>query len=157
MSTFQEEGDVSVKSNMFLSGDEDVSEEYDLEDSEQDGGYIELSENEVVLKFSFSLMNKLRKASYEEGIGIDELAGELITEGLALRAMQDSQASAASHLMTRTGYVPPEANGNMMAQPMLSHHGGQNHNRGNRRTNNNGAPGNNRRGRGNRNNRPRPR
>ena len=123
-----------------MTGQNDEEQgEFGLEDGAGDyePGYVELSENEIVLKFSLNLMNRLKRASYDEGIEIDELAAELITEGLAQRAAQDAQRGAPSHLMTRTGYVPPDANGNV-AQPFLSHHGSGNHAQarpGNRRPN----------------------
>ncbi len=152
----------SVKPELFLSEDMSDSEEFDGQETEQpiDEGFIELSENEVVLRFSASLMSKLKKTAHAEGLEIDELAGELITESLALRAAADLQRSGGpSHLMTRTGYLPPDANGNSVSQPFLSHHqngnghangrGGNRRNNGGRSRNSRGNNNPNRRSNGN--------
>jgi hypothetical protein len=152
----EDASDVMVRSDFSMASDDHGSDEYvegeDGQSADADHGYVELSENEVILKFSVTLMNKLRRSAFEEGIEIDELAGELINEGLAQRAAMDQQRGAPSHLMTRTGYVPPEANGNTHAQPFLSHHQNQGmpHRGGNNRRppGGNNANGNNRRNNG---------
>jgi hypothetical protein len=155
MKQFQDEGEVAVKPQFFLSNDEQDSQDsadYDQGTEGSDEGYVELSENEVIIKFSATLMNKLKRSAFEEGIEIDELASELITEGLAQRSILDAQRGGPSHLMTRTGYLPPDANGNSISQPMLSHHQNgmaQGRNAGNRRNNNNNRRSNNRGSRGN--------
>jgi len=82
---------------------------------------------------------------------------ELVAEGVARRVFEDAQRPAPSHLMTRTGYVAPDANGNVQ-QPQLSHHGMQGNNRGNhnghnnRRFNQNNRGGNHFQGRNRQNN-----
>lgn len=114
---------------VMTRGDEELEDLGPAEDGEPEFGYVELSENEVILKFSATLMSRLKRTAYDEGIEIDELAAELITESLAQRAAQDAQRGSPSHLMTRTGYVPPDANGNV-AQPFLSHHQNGNHGQG---------------------------
>ncbi len=139
-----------VRSDSVVMDDsEETSEGFEHSEEQEPGeesGYFELSENEIVLKFSVTLMNRLRRSAYDEGIELDELAAELITEGLTQRATQDAQRGAPSHLMTRTGYVPPDANGNV-AQPFLSHHqNGNGQGRGPRRPNNQGQRRNHQRG-----------
>lgn len=140
MKQFQDEGEVSVKPQFFLMNEDQESADYDQGSEGSDEGYVELSENEVIIKFSVTLMNKLKRSAFEEGLEVDELASELITEGLAQRSILDAQRVGPSHLMTRTGYLPPDANGNSINQPMLSHHQNgmsQGRNAGNRRNNNN--------------------
>ena len=145
MKQYQQECEGSVKPEFFLANEEqELSESDDREYS--DDGYIELSDNEVIMKFSITLMNKLKKSAFEEGIEIDELAAELIIEGLAQRAVVDANRPGPSHLMTRTGYLSPDSNGQNMSQPLLSHH--QGNGSGNRNVQNRSPRGrsNNRRG-----------
>lgn len=131
MKQFEQNCEEIVKPNLLFAGETGQGESADgaeYEDEAYDeSGYIELSENEVVLRFSVTLMNKLKRAASDEGIEIDELAGELITEALSQRAILDAQRPGPSHLITRTGYVPPEA-GPTLSQPMLSHHQNNNGN-----------------------------
>lgn len=137
----------NLNTDVVLAEEENMVDEFEDRVEEDESGYIELSDNEVVLRFSVTLMNKLKRAAVNEGIELDELASELITEALAQRAVVDSQRGNPSHLMTRTGYVPPDAQGQTTAQPYLSHHlnmpnhlSNQNRNNGNRRANQKNKP-----------------
>lgn len=78
--------------------------------------------NQIVLTLSFSLMSHVREVAYQEGVSAEDILVELVSEGVAKRVFHEQQRPAPSHFMTRTGYVPPEANGNVFAQPVLSHH-----------------------------------
>jgi hypothetical protein len=131
MNHFEQNCEEIVKTGLLFAGDvgQGEGEEDSVHDADSydDSGFIELSENEVVLRFSITLMNKLKRAAADEGIEIDELAGELITEALSQRAILDAQRPGPSHLITRTGYVPPEA-GPSLSQPVLSHHQNNNGN-----------------------------
>lgn len=125
MKQFDQNCEEIVNPNLLFAGETEQGDSAGCAEHEDgmydESGYIELSENEVVLRFSVTLMNKLKRAAADEGIEIDELAGELITEALSQRAILDAQRPGPSHLITRTGYVPPEA-GPTLSQPMLSHH-----------------------------------
>jgi len=105
-------------------------------------------QNQIVLTLSYSLMNQVKQTARMEGVLPEDILIELIAEGVTRRAFEDAQRPAPSHLMTRTGYVAPDANGNVH-QPQLSHHGMQGN--GNNRGNHNGH--NNRRFNQNNNNR----
>ncbi len=113
--------------------------------------------NQIVLTLSYSLMNQVRQTARMEGVLPEDILIELIAEGVARRVFEDAQRPAPSHLMTRTGYVAPDANGNVH-QPQLSHHGMQGNNRGNhnghnnRRFNQNNRGGNHFQGRNRQNN-----
>lgn len=109
------------------SGDDDQSGQdgddyYDEEGSEEDTGGISLAHNQMILTLSYSLLSQVRQVARMEGVTPEDILLELIAEGVTKRAFQDAHRPVPSHLMTRTGYVPPEANGNVMQQPSLSHH-----------------------------------
>ncbi|NBX15994.1 MAG: hypothetical protein EBR09_01370 [Proteobacteria bacterium] len=93
-------------------------------------------QNQIVLTLSYSLMNQVRQVARLEGVFPEDILIELIAEGVTRRAFEDAQRPAPSHLMTRTGYVAPDANGNVQ-QPHLSHHGMQGNQRGNHQGHNN--------------------
>ena len=78
--------------------------------------------NQIVLTLSFSLMSHVRDVAYQEGVSAEDILVELVSEGVAKRVFHQQQGPAPSHFTTRTGYVPPEANGNVFSQPVLSHH-----------------------------------
>jgi hypothetical protein len=82
---------------------------------------IELAPNQAVVTLSYSLMSQAKQLSRFEGVSLEDMIIELLAEGIARRGFEDSQRSAPSHLMTRTGYVPPEAMP-QNSQPFLSHH-----------------------------------
>jgi len=115
------------------------------------------AQNQIVLTLSYSLMNQVRQTARMEGVLPEDILIELVAEGVARRVFEDAQRPAPSHLMTRTGYVAPDANGNVQ-QPQLSHHGMQGNNRGNhnghnnRRFNQNNRGGNHFQGRNRQNN-----
>ncbi len=44
--------------------------------------------NQLTIKLSQSLIRKLKKSSVDEGVSVDEFAGELLAEGLVLRAWE---------------------------------------------------------------------
>ncbi|MEY4065270.1 MAG: hypothetical protein RIR26_1478, partial [Pseudomonadota bacterium] len=94
------------------------------------------AQNQIVLTLSYSLLNQVRQTARAEGVLPEDILIELIAEGVTRRVFEDAQRPAPSHLMTRTGYVAPDANGNVH-QPQLSHHGMQGNNRGNHNGNNN--------------------
>ena len=127
---------------------EEFFEDGSYDDSEDGPGDSSLSSNQMLVTLSYSLLSQLKQMARMEGVSPDDIILELIAEGVTKRAFQDFSRPKPSHLMTRTGYVPPEANGNSMAQPQLSHHMQQNsqsngnNNRGgngNRRFGNNGG------------------
>lgn len=135
----------------------DAEEGYDYEGTEEEyeeGSYDEgrpasdsqLAPNQILVTLSYSLMNQLKQTARMEGVSVDDIVIELLSEGATRRMYEDASRPAPSHLMTRTGYVPPDANGNVM-QPSMSHHNfnsqgnGNNQRRGQnnqRRNNNNG-------------------
>lgn len=92
--------------------------------------------NQILLTLSYSLMNQVKQVARMEGVFPEDILIELIAEGVTRRAFEDAQRPAPSHLMTRTGYVAPDANGNVQ-QPQMSHHSMQGHQRGNHQGNNN--------------------
>lgn len=94
------------------------------------------NQNQILLTLSYSLMNQVRQVARMEGVFPEDILIELIAEGVTRRAFEDAQRPAPSHLMTRTGYVAPDANGNVQ-QPHLSHHGMQGNQRGNHQGHNN--------------------
>ena len=76
--------------------------------------------NGISMNLTWSTMNQLRYIARLEGITAEELALELVNEGVN-RRLDESTRGAPSHLMTRTGYLHPnEAAG--YQQPQLSHH-----------------------------------
>lgn len=78
--------------------------------------------NQIMLTLSYSLMNHVRSVARQEGVSAEDILVELVAEGVTKRVFEERQRPEPSHFMTRTGYVPPEANGNVRVQPMLSHH-----------------------------------
>jgi hypothetical protein len=107
-------------------GDDGQEEQYyeeDLNEESDDGqGDSALAANQMLVTLSYSLMSQVKQMARMEGVGAGDIILELIAEGVTKRAFQEINRPKPSHLMTRTGYVPPEANGNTMAQPMMSHH-----------------------------------
>ncbi len=112
---------------------------------DEESGYVDessnsvgeqLGHNQIMLTLSYSLMNQVRQVARMEGVFPEDILIELIAEGVTRRAFEDAQRPAPSHLMTRTGYVAPDANGNVQ-QPQLSHHGMQGNQRGNHQGHNN--------------------
>ena len=79
-----------------------------------------LAANQLFLKLSQSLSYKLKKIANTEGISVEELAKELISEGITQRVISEGNSSSPNHCLTRTGYVPPEIGG--YKAPQLSHH-----------------------------------
>lgn len=141
-----------------VSLDEMVDEDgYYFDDGSHTGEQNHISQNQILLTLSYSLMNQVRQTARMEGVLPEDILIELIAEGVTRRAFEDAQRPAPSHLMTRTGYVAPDANGNVH-QPQLSHHGMQGNNRGHhnghngRRFNQNNNRGNNFQGRNRQNN-----
>lgn len=117
------------------TGDEGVFYDEEGYPSQENGQY---GQNQIVLTMSYSLMNQVRQTARMEGVLPEDILIELIAEGVTRRAFEDAQRPAPSHLMTRTGYVAPDANGNVQ-QPQMSHHGMQ----GNHRSGQNGQNGQN--------------
>lgn len=112
-----------------------------------------VGQNQIVVTLSYSLMNQVRQTARMEGVLPEDIIVELVAEGVTRRAFEDAQRPAPSHLMTRTGYVAPDANGNVL-QPQLSHHGMQGNNRQNQngRFNQNNNRGHHNQGRNRQNN-----
>ena len=115
------------------AGDEEGYYDEDGYPSQESGQY---SQNQIVLTMSYSLMNQVRQTARMEGVLPEDILIELIAEGVTRRAFEDAQRPAPSHLMTRTGYVAPDANGNVQ-QPQMSHHGMQGNHRGGQNGQNN--------------------
>jgi hypothetical protein len=109
----------------------------ETDDFDEFNSQEQLASNQQVVTLSYSLMSQLRQMARMEGVSPEDMIIELIAEGVTKRAFEDSKRPMPSHLMTRTGYVPPEANGNTNVQPHMSHHQMQN-GQGNRNNNNNG-------------------
>jgi len=114
-----------------------------------------VGQNQIVVTLSYSLMNQVRQTARMEGVLPEDIIVELVAEGVTRRAFEDAQRPAPSHLMTRTGYVAPDANGNVL-QPQLSHHGMQGNGRQNQNRrfnqNNNNNRGHHHQGRNRQNN-----
>jgi len=96
-----------------------------LKESE-DEQMIETSQQEkprvqgpVSMNLNWSTMNQLKYLANLEGMTLEELAIELLGEGLA-RRLDESRRGAPSHLMTRTGYL--HSNDTGYQAPTLSHH-----------------------------------
>ncbi len=114
-------------------------ENYDeYQDEYSDEGAPAQASNHITLAFSYTLMNQIRQVSRLEGVSPEDFVMELVAEGVTRRAFEDANRPAPSHLMTRTGYVPPEADG--YQAPKLSHHYNMNgnSNQGNGNANGNG-------------------
>lgn len=154
MSQKQESSQVSVEESSPEAVGEQTAdyqgdaEGYYTEHYDESGEYYgsdeaSVAQNQIVVTLSYSLMNQVRQTARMEGVLPEDIIVELVAEGVTRRAFEDAQRPAPSHLMTRTGYVAPDANGNVM-QPQLSHHGMQGNNRQNqnRRFNQNNNRGN---------------
>lgn len=76
--------------------------------------------NQLSFTLSYSLLSQLRQMARMEGVNIEDIVVELVAEGITKRAFEDAGRPAPSHLMTRTGYMPPDASHHL--QPTLSHH-----------------------------------
>lgn len=111
-------------------------EYYEEESVNSVGENFTQNQNQIMLTLSYSLMNHVRQVARMEGVFPEDILVELIAEGVTRRAFEDAQRPAPSHLMTRTGYVAPDANGNVQ-QPQLSHHGMQGNQRGHQQGHNN--------------------
>ena len=61
--------------------------------------------NNVSLNFSVSMMKSLNNLSEKEGIKIEELLIELITESIIKRTFEDKNRENANHLMTKNGIM----------------------------------------------------
>lgn len=112
---------------------EDFEEEQNTieQDFEHEDSMIEtrdFSQNQVLLTFSWSLMNQLRGMARNEGIPVETLLIELAAEGMAKRVFEDQNRPSPSHLMTRNGYVH-DADAQHPPQPQMSHHSNMNTNR----------------------------
>lgn len=81
-----------------------------------------IAPNTLRVTCSWSLMNHLRGMARNEGVSLEDLALELLSESAAKRAFEDQRRPAPSHLMTRTGYVPQTDPHNQ--QPHMTHHEG---------------------------------
>lgn len=112
-------GDNNDHNNDHNDGDND-GEEYDENESSDD---VHLAANQLLVTLSYSLTSQVRQMARMEGVNPEDIIIELIAEGVTKRAFDDASRPVPSHLMTRTGYVPPEANGNLI-QPTMSHHTG---------------------------------
>jgi hypothetical protein len=107
-------------------GEEGCGDNNEAEGDEGCEGYgepIELAPNQLILTISLSLLNQVRQVARAEGVSAQDFIHELIAEGVTRRAFEDANRPAPSHLMTRTGYVPPEADG--YQAPRMTHHYGQ--------------------------------
>lgn len=117
----------------------EFDENFDGYDGYQEGyedeGAPQQGSNQMTVMFSYTLMNQVRQVARAEGVSPEDFVLELVAEGVTRRAFEDANRPAPSHLMTRTGYVPPEADG--YQAPKLSHHynmnGNQNYGNGNQR------------------------
>ena len=114
----EEEGNFNEQySDSYADGvEDDQGGEY------SEGDSFALAPNQTLLTLSYSLMSQVRQVARLEGVSPDDILIELIAEGVTKRAFQDMNRATPSHLMTRTGYVPPDMNGNQVAQPNMSHH-----------------------------------
>ena len=147
------EEDVSDQDEMDSDGNSNSYDGRYSDDEEGEDAYSDpsLAPNQLLVTLSYSLMSQVKQMARMEGVSPDDIILELVAEGVTKRAFQEFSRPKPSHLMTRTGYVPPEANGNSMAQPQMSHHmqmpqqgngRGAGMNNGNRRFGNNGNGGN---------------
>jgi hypothetical protein len=126
-------------------GDEVYFEDEHFSDANESVGQ---NQNQILLTLSYSLMNHVRQVARMEGVFPEDILIELIAEGVTRRVFEDAQRPAPSHLMTRTGYMAPDVNGNVQ-QPHLSHHGMQMNQRGNHQGHNNNRRFNQNNNRGN--------
>ena len=117
--------DIILEEVWESEADESICEEdYNSESDSQNRDY---SQNQVLVTFSWSLMNQLRQLSRSEGIEVEHLLTELVAEGVTKRAFEDQTKAPPSHLMTRNGYVHNNSDGNSsFVQPQLSHHNANN-------------------------------
>lgn len=101
---------------------EEYSDELDNEDllDYDDESYDDLNPNQVNVTLSYSLMNKVKQMAQQECVSVEFLLTEYISEGVTRRVFEDQNKATPSHLQTRTGYIPPEAQ--QFQQPTLSHH-----------------------------------
>lgn len=106
--------------NQIEQTEEAYTDENTYESSEEITEDEEPVSNEIVIRLSFSLINQLKQVSRSEGVPLDDYIIELLSEGITKRAFEMCNRAQPSHLMTRTGYVPPEFE-NYQA-PRLSHH-----------------------------------
>gem|GEM_PF-4090845 len=112
-----EYGDSGDDGEGYAEGQEEHEEGY-----VDSNGTFQLASNQVLLTLSYSLVSHVRQVARMEGVTAEDILLELIAEGVTKRAFQDFSRPTPSHFMTRTGYVPPEANGNVISQPTMSHH-----------------------------------
>lgn len=120
-----EDNDERAEGDYVQGDDEGGYENADMGDGEyEEGGAsneAQLAPNQALVTLSYSLMSQIRQTARMEGVTVEDIIIELLSEGVTRRAFQDASRPAPSHLMTRTGYVAPDANGNV-AQPSMSHH-----------------------------------
>ena len=103
--------------------EDDMDENMEQSEEENESAARDFSQNQVVLTFSWTLMNQLKYLSRTEGICVEDLLIELVAEGVTKRAFEDQNKSIPSHLMTRNGYVHNSQDGNStFTQPQMSHH-----------------------------------
>ncbi len=109
---------------------EEYEGQYEGESSARD-----FSQNQISISFSWSLMNQIRYLARSEGINVEDLLIELVSEGVTKRAFED-QKPVPSHLMTRNGYVHNDPHTGLQ-QPQMSHHAMNNNRAQNGQTNRN--------------------
>lgn len=116
-----------VFSSSFENSSHQVNEEEDFHECAQDeegepqAQVRDFSQNSTSLTFSWSLMNQLRSMSRVEGVSLETLLIELVSEGVAKRVFEDQNRPAPSHLLTRNGYVHTDEREGPV-QPQMSHH-----------------------------------
>jgi len=106
----------NYSSDSLLEQPDLIQKSYKNDDTDDKGA----SPNKILVNFSYSLHSQLRQMARMEGVTVQDIVVELIAEGVTKRAFEDAGRPAPSHLMTRTGYIPPDSNTNL--QPTLSHH-----------------------------------
>lgn len=113
-------------------------EEESYEDEAQNA--IQLAPNQVCVTLSYTLMNQVKQMARMEGVSQQDMILELLAESLTRRSYEDASKPMPSHLMTRSGYMGPDANGNQMTSHQQQYGNQQNGNRrqhnGNQRRNN---------------------
>lgn len=109
-------------SSQQINEEDDFHEDYAQdEEGDQQAQVRDFSQNTTSLTFSWSLMNQLRSMSRVEGVSLETLLIELVSEGVAKRVFEDQNRPAPSHLLTRNGYVHTDEREGP-AQPQMSHH-----------------------------------
>jgi hypothetical protein len=82
---------------------------------------LKLNSSQLTLKLSQSLMRKLQHKAQVEGVSVEDLAGELISEGVMLRAWEIMEKKTAMRGVPQGGGVPQNFrnnnNNNQQQQP----------------------------------------